>query len=201
MLAVARELAAAQSLPQLSFDEADASAADLPSDCDLLFSRFGVMFFSRPAVALGHLRGALRPGGRFVFVCWRAPRDNPWAMAALVAARAAMGVTPAPSDPNAPGPFAFADDSRLASLLDEAGFEAIDLRRLDAPVRMGASPRGAAESALRVGPVSRLVRELGSEHVPLILDAVERAFNPLAATDGSVYLAGSSWIVRAANPG
>jgi hypothetical protein len=110
-------------------------------------------------------------------------------------------VTPAPSDPHAPGPFAFADESRLAALLGEAGFDAIDLRRLDAPVRMGASPRGAAESALRVGPVSRFLGEVGAEHAPLILDAVERAFVPLAAADGSVSLAGSAWIVHAVNPG
>jgi SAM-dependent methyltransferase len=201
MLAVARARAAEANLPQLAFAEADASAADLPAGCDLLFSRFGVMFFDEPAAALARLRRALRAGGRCVFVCWRAPRDNPWAMAPLAAARAALGVTPPPADPHAPGPFAFADDPRLKGLLAEAGFSAIELHRFDAPVSLGASPRLAAEAALKVGPVMRFVREVGDAHAPAITEAIERALAPLAGTDGQVRLAGSTWIVSASNPG
>ena len=200
MLAVARARAAEAKLPQLAFAEADASAADLPADCDLLFSRFGVMFFDEPAAALARLRRALRTGGRCVFVCWRAPRDNPWAMAPLAAARAALGVTQPPADPHAPGPFAFADDVRLRGLLDAAGFDAIELRRFDAPVSLGASPRRAAEGALKVGPVMRFLREVGDSHAPAITDAIERALAPLAGADGQVRLAGSTWIVSARNP-
>ncbi|HRI19108.1 MAG TPA: methyltransferase domain-containing protein, partial [Burkholderiaceae bacterium] len=55
MLEVARARAAAAQLPQLAFVEADASAAELPAGRDLLFSRFGVMFFARPGPALAHL--------------------------------------------------------------------------------------------------------------------------------------------------
>lgn len=201
MLAVARERAGSAGLAQIAFTEADAAAADLGSDGDLLFSRFGIMFFDRPGAALAHLRRALRGGGRCVFVCWRAPRDNPWAMAPLSAARAALGITAAPADPLAPGPFAFADDARLRGLLAEAGFDALELRRFDAPVTMGATPRGAAESSLKVGPVLRLLREVGDAHAPAITDAIERALAPLAAPDGAVRLAGSSWIVSARNPG
>ena len=47
-------------------------------------------------------------------------------MTPLSAARAAMGVTPAPADPDAPGPFAFADEERLRAILSRAGFGAID---------------------------------------------------------------------------
>jgi SAM-dependent methyltransferase len=184
----------------ITFREGDASEAALPTDIDLLFSRFGVMFFSEPSPAFSHMRKSLRVGGRCVFVCWRAPRDNPWAMAPLAAARAAMSVTPAPADPNAPGPFAFADGERLRSILSGAGFGAIDVQRFDTMVFLGATPRSAAESALQIGPVSRLVREVGAEHVPVILDAVERALVPLAAPDGHVSLNGSTWIVSARNP-
>jgi hypothetical protein len=44
------------------------------------------------------------------------------------------------------------------------------------------------------------VREVGAEHLPVILDAVERALAPLAAPDGQVSLNGSTWIVSATNP-
>jgi SAM-dependent methyltransferase len=112
MLAVARSRGALANGAHLAFREGDASEAALPAGTDLLFSRFGVMFFSQPSPAFSHMRKSLRAGGRCVFVCWRTPRDNPWAMTPLSAARAALGVTPAPADPNAPGPFAFADEER-----------------------------------------------------------------------------------------
>jgi len=146
------------------------------------------------------MRRSLRSGGRCVFVCWRAPRDNPWAMTPVAAARAALGITAAPADPNAPGPFAFADEDRVRGILTSAGFAAIELRRFDAPVTLGATPRDAAEALTRTGPVSRLVREVGDTHQPTVVDAIERALAPHAAPDGRVCVQGSTWIVTAENP-
>nr|MDQ6924504.1 class I SAM-dependent methyltransferase [Pseudomonadota bacterium] len=200
MLAVARSRGALANCAHLTFSDGDASEAALPANTDLLFSRFGVMFFSQPTPAFSHMRKSLRAGGRCVFVCWRAPRDNPWAMTPLSAARTAMNITPAPADPNAPGPFAFADQVRLRAILSGARFGDIDVQRFDAAISLGATPRSAAEKLVQVGPVARLVREVGAEHLPVILDAVECALVPLAAPDGRVSLNGSTWIVSATNP-
>jgi len=200
MLDVARSRARSAGWAHLSFREDDASEAELPTNSDLLFSRFGVMFFSQPSKAFGHLRKSLRTGGRCVFVCWRTPRDNPWAMAPLSAARAAMGVTAPRADPYAPGPFAFADEERLSGILSDAGFTAIHVQRCDVPLALGATPRDAAHAALQIGPAARFAREMGAEHLPTILDAVERALAPAATANGHVSLNGSAWIVSAANP-
>ena len=200
MLEVARARAVPAGSAALEFRQADASEAPLPERNDLLFSRFGVMFFDQATPALRHLRGSMRPGGRFVFVCWRAPRDNDWAMAPLAAARRATGLTPAPADPNAPGPFAFADEQRLRGILADAGFERIEVQRFDAPVILGPSPRSAAENALRIGPTSRFARDLGVDARSAITDAIEIALAASAAADGRVRLNGSTWIVAALNP-
>ena len=204
MLAVARDqLASVESslaLAPVDYLEADAAVARLPLAADLLFSRFGVMFFDQPGAALAHLHGALRPGGRFVFVCWRTPRDNPWAMVPLMAVRQALGVHPPPADPHLPGPFAFADDDRLRGLLAGAGFGQLDLQRFDAPVLLGTSVREAAENLVRVGPVGRLARDAGAARLPAILDAIARAVTPHAGPDGAVRLNGSTWIVSAVRP-
>jgi SAM-dependent methyltransferase len=199
MLAVAQGLAAAAPQLPLRFVEADAATADLPPGQDLLYSRFGLMFFDQPAAALRHLRSRLRDGGRCAFVCWRAPRDNAWAMAPLVAARKALGITPPPADPNAPGPFAFADEQRLHGLLSEAGFGAIDIRRVDVLLRLGSDAQDAADRSLRIGPVSRLAREVGVAQEPLMRQAMTQALAALAAADGSVHLGGSTWVVTAQN--
>lgn len=201
MLAVAQSLVGAHPELNFGFAEADAASAPLPTAYDLLHSRFGLMFFAEPVVALRHLRGSLKVGGRCAFVCWRAPRDNSWAMAPLVAARKALGIQPAPADPNMPGPFAFADEQRLHALLQQAGFDAIELRRFDAPIAMGASAAEAAERSLHVGPASWLAREAGPAQQPRIIDAIERALAGHLAADGSVQLSGSTWLVTAVNRG
>ncbi|MET0173376.1 MAG: class I SAM-dependent methyltransferase, partial [Agrobacterium vaccinii] len=61
------------------FQVADASKAELPDGkFDILFSRFGVMFFNDPTEAFAHMRRALKPGGRVAFVCWRGVAENDW---------------------------------------------------------------------------------------------------------------------------
>jgi len=197
MLDVARAAAPASGSAPLEFIAADAATAALPKGQDLLFSRFGLMFFDDPAAALRHLRGTLRAGGRCAFVCWRTPRDNPWAMLPLMAARQALGIVQPPADPLAPGPFAFADDARLRGLLAEAGFSDIDIQRCDAAVALGGTLRTAAAHIVKVGPVSRLAREVGPDLAPRIAEAIEQALATRVAADGSVSLGGSTWVVTA----
>ena len=201
MLGVARTRAAAEQLVHLSFEHADAADAELPLGNDMLFSRFGVMFFGHPVAAFRQMRKSLRPNGRSVFVGWRTPRDNPWAMTPLIAARNVLNITPEPADPFAPGPFAFASEERLRGMLADAGFDGIDVQRFDAEVLLGFSPRAAAEGAARIGPVARLLREVGSIHTATVLDAVEISFASSAKADGRIMMNGSTWIVSARNPG
>lgn len=195
MLALAKQRAAG--LNQLEFREADASSADLPRDQDLLFSRFGVMFFAAPVPAFAHLRTALKASGRLAFVCWRAAQDNPWATVPLLAARNVVANPAPPPDPLAPGPFAFADDARLRAILMEARFLDVKIEPFESPVYLGSSPRSAAEGTARMGPLSRYIREVGEQHLGRIVDAVETALRPRVASDGSVSLTGRTWIVTA----
>ena len=149
MLAVARSRGALANCAHLAFRRAmlpRPGFRQTPICCSrALASCFSANLPKPSATCASHLR----TGGRCVFVCWRAPRDNAWAMAPLSAARAAMGVTPPPADPDAPGPFAFADDERVRAILSDAGFGAIDVQRFDAAICLGATPRSAAESAVQ----------------------------------------------------
>ena len=108
----------APNLP-VTFKRLDAQTDDLGHSLfDAAFSRFGVMFFSEPATAFANIRTSLKPGGRLVFVCWRALSENPWMEVPLQAALPFLQPVEAP-DPTAPGPFAFADASSRAHLADE----------------------------------------------------------------------------------
>ena len=114
MLGLARRRAEGRT--NASFTLADASVQPFKPEFDLLFSRFGVMFFDDPIAAFANLHSGLKPGGRLAFVCWRTAPENLWAAAPLMAARALLPEQP-PPDPLAPGPFAFANAQRIRDVL------------------------------------------------------------------------------------
>jgi len=95
MLALARQRVAAAGAGNvdLVLDDAQTFAFDAGSR-DLVFSRFGVMFFADPPAAFANLRRALVPGGRLVFVCWADLADNPWFKVPRDAAIARLGPVP-----------------------------------------------------------------------------------------------------------
>ncbi len=70
---------------------------------DVVFSRFGIMFFADPVAAFKNLQGALRPTGRLAILCWQPLARNPW-VAGPMQALAAVLPMPAPPPPGAPGP-------------------------------------------------------------------------------------------------
>jgi SAM-dependent methyltransferase len=202
MLARARERAAAAGALQLRFVEADAQTAALePAAFDLVFSRFGVMFFADPAAAFANLRRALRPGGRVAFVCWQKLQDNPWVLVPLGAIAKHVPLPPPPA-PGAPGPFAFADAERVRGFLEAAGFRDVAFDDLREPLRLGGgSIEGAVEFLLEVGPAATALREAdaGPELRARVGAAVREALEPFVRPSG-LELGSAAWIVRARNP-
>src|SRR5690348_15415252 len=49
-----------------------------PNTFDLVFSRFGVMFFSDPQAAFANVRRAMKPGGRVALAVFRAASEGLW---------------------------------------------------------------------------------------------------------------------------
>ncbi|HEX2812088.1 MAG TPA: class I SAM-dependent methyltransferase [Sphingopyxis sp.] len=189
----------------LAFELADAGTAALPGQAfDLLFSRFGVMFFDDPAAAFAHMRGALKPGGRLAFVCWRGGAENDWVRLPM-AAVADLIPLPPPPDPEAPGPFSFGDSGRVARILTDAGFVDVSIAPFDHPVPFGhgetreAAVDNAVDMAFQVGPLARLLAQQPDEIRARAAAAVRRAFAAKPG-DRSVMIDGAAWIVTARNP-
>ena len=196
MLAVAEQRRADKGFPHVRFTAADAATDYLPLGRDVIFSRFGVMFFDDPPPALAHIRKALKSGGRMAFCCWRTPKENPWAVVPLAAARQALGVEAPPADPYAPGPFAFADELRLRDMLEGAGFKDVVIQPYDHSVRLGANAADAAEGSIRFGPASRFIREMGEAAVAKVLPAMTESLKPFEK-GGECAPPGATWIVTA----
>lgn len=187
----------------VEFRCADAATAPLPDGrFDLLFSRFGVMFFDDPVAAFTHMRRALKPGGRLAFVCWRGAQENDWVRVPMAAIRDI--VETAPADPAAPGPFAFGDRQRLADLLAAAGFAAIDIAPFDTTMSYGrgATRQEAVDDALdmafQVGPLSRALADQPDDIRERAAVAVRAAFAKRPG-ETSVLIDGAAWVVTARN--
>jgi SAM-dependent methyltransferase len=193
MLAVAkRRLAAAGAKAEVLHADAQTHAFESQS-FDAAFSRFGVMFFADPAAAFINIKRALKPGGRLVFVCWRAFQENPW-MGLPMAAAAPFLPPAAPPDPLAPGPFAFADAERVRGALSKAGFADITVNPHDQKIGSG-DLETTLGLALRVGPLGTALRE-HPEVKDKAIDAIRVALKP-HETPAGLLLPSATWIVTA----
>lgn len=166
-----------------------------PASYDLVFSRFGVMFFGDPVAAFGNFRRALKPSGRVVFLCWRTPKENPWGLVPVRAAAPFLPPLPRPG-PEDPGQYSFGDPARVERIVKAAGFGAISLEPLDRPIWMGASVADVVANATRFGPLARAFAEATPEAADKARAALASALEPHASVDG-VVLPGACWLVTA----
>lgn len=192
VLAFARRAAATNE--RVQFIHADAQTYPFePGTFDAAFSRFGVMFFADPVAAFTNIRRGLRPNGRLAFVCWRSLEENPLDIVPLQAASAYLPPQPV-HDPQAPGPFAFADPARVRGVLESAGFNDIAIGARDELVGSGSLEAMLAVCS-RLGALGKILRE-NPELRAAALPALRSA---LAAHDGpdGVRLNAAIWLVTA----
>jgi SAM-dependent methyltransferase len=175
----------------------DASTHSFSGEADLLFSRFGVMFFADPTAAFANLRRGMRPGGRLLCAVWRTLPENSWFTVPLKAALPLLPPQPQ-ADPFAPGPFAFADFERVRGLLSAAGWRDISAQPRDVPMLVGGPGQldKATDFAMRLGALARILSETDPAVHPAVRQAVQTA---LAGHEGpgGVMLGGSIWLVSA----
>jgi SAM-dependent methyltransferase len=186
-----------QQLGNATFAVSD--AAVYPFDAatfDLVFSRFGVMFFAEPVKAFENLRRALKPTGRLVFVCWRKPDENPWGAVPMRAAAPHLPPMERPG-PEDPGQYAFADPARVERILKAAGFGVPAFRKLDEMNFMGKDVADVLDNLARFGPLARLFGEAAPEQVAKARQAIAEALAPHAKPEG-ISLPGACWLVSAA---
>ena len=149
MLDVARERAAAAALPQVALMCADAQTHMFePARHDVVLSRFGSMFFDDPVAAFSNIARSLRPGGRMCLATWQPLGDNDWL---TVPGAALLRYGSLPEAGEGPGMFAQSEPAVISDVLGSAGFAAVEVRALRVPLRLGDSPRDAADHLANTG--------------------------------------------------
>jgi SAM-dependent methyltransferase len=121
MVEVARRRSSELGLRNVEHRVLDAERIDLPDDSvDGVVCRFGFMLMPDVAAACSETRRVLRGGGRLALAVWRGAEVNPWIS---IVGRMLVERSHAPRpEPGAPGIFALANEDRLRSLLESAGF-------------------------------------------------------------------------------
>ena len=180
------------------FVAADATQLATDQPFDRIVSRFGVMFFGDPVAAFRHLRSLLRAGGRLTFACWRSFEDNPWG---LVPKQAVLRALPEAKDetfdPTGPGPFAFAERTRVEDVLKTAGFATIRIEPFDSPVLFSTgSLEEAVEFAVVAGPSARLLAGADPDAIARVRAELGATLAPYRGPAG-IALSGGSWLVTA----
>ena len=194
MLADARARCERAGLGHLRFLQADAQTHAFEAGrFDLLFSRFGVMFFEDPAAAFANLRTALVDDGRLCFVCWQEIGRNPWMVAPAMSAAKHVEMPERPPE-NAPGPFAFADAARVEGILEAAGFSTVSHRALEGEMAVGEG-RSLEEIVgfmLQLGPAGAAMREAGEDATAQVLATATEDLRPFYR-EGAIRMPYAAW--------
>mgnify|MGYP005814125013 CR=1 FL=1 len=197
---VARARDEANGVANVSFACADVQVADLGGPYDYAFSRMGLMFFANPVQALRNIRTSLAPGGRLCAVVWRRKLDNEWVRRAELVVDGYLEHPEESDEPTCgPGPFSMADADTLTEQLRIAGFEEIELRRSDLPLKIGDDLDHAVAFNMALGPAGEVLRLWGDrveEIRPRIAAELREALAEFASPEG-VYAPASTWIVTA----
>ncbi len=133
----------------IRFEIANMATAAPPKELyDRMVSRFGVMFFDDPPAAFSNLARWLARSGRIAFAVWGPLAENPWMTTIRQSVAEVIGL-PAP-EPDAPGPFRYAEASKLLDMLSRAGFDELNVSdwRGVLPIGGGLAAPEAANFAL-----------------------------------------------------
>jgi len=101
---------------------------------DAAVCRLGLMFFPDGVGALRGINRLLTVGGRFAAVVFSTADKNEFFSVPISIARRHAHLTP--PAPEQPGPFNLGPDGRLEGVLQKAGFRAVEVRRVSAPLQM-----------------------------------------------------------------
>lgn len=196
MLDVARNLATAEGLANIRFEQADAQIHPFEQHgFDVVISRTGSMFFGDPVAAFANIGRALRPGGRLVLMTWRSPERNEW-IQEIGQALAAAHPMPSPPTEGA-GPFSLSRPEHVSQILSVAGFKDIAFEARAEPMYFGADPTDAVEFILGLlGWMLPHLTEAERTHVRAALTRSAQTHD----TDLGVAYGSATWIVTARRP-
>jgi SAM-dependent methyltransferase len=174
LLQIAMQRARARDLTNFTTQVADAHSLPFPDNSfDLATSRFGVMFFRDPDVALRELHRVLRPGARACFLAWGSFDQPYWQSMMGVVHRHVGGPLLVPGGAD---PFRFSEAGSLSTVLRGAGFADLEEETKTLPWTWPGSVEEVWEQAQAVAvPFRPMLDRVPAEQWPKIHAEVHQA--------------------------
>ncbi|MGO1052022.1 class I SAM-dependent methyltransferase [Crossiella sp. CA198] len=193
MLALARELAGRENLPNAVFGQLDAQVHPFAEHAfDRVVSRHGAMFFGDAPAAFANLARALRPGGLLTLLSWQPMPRNEWMRTFRTAF--ANGVEPTTPPPTAGG---LTDPDLTRDLLSTAGFTDIAVDPVSEQMWFGRDVPDALEFITE--QFGWIMREQDADTQARIVETVRADLAAHLAEDGVRY-GSAAYLVRARRP-
>jgi SAM-dependent methyltransferase len=135
ILSYAEERARRAGLANVAVHEVDGEALDVEAGTfDAVISRVGLIYFPEQEKALAGMIAALRPGGRVGAIVYAPAAQNAFfsVPVGIIRRRAELP----PPLPGQPGPFSLGADGALAGLFERVGLVDVEVRSVEAPLRV-----------------------------------------------------------------
>ncbi len=185
ILEYAAASARAEGLTNLATQVADGEDIGVePGQFDAVISRLGLMFLPDRARALGGMRRALRSGGRVAAIVYTTPEHNGFFSRPITLVR--ERTRQPPPSPGQPGPFSLGAPGVLESELLAAGFTAVTVDTVDAPVLLPSAKDFTRFARESFGALHQMMSDLDETAREGLWAEVESAVSVWEGTHGFV---------------
>jgi len=175
--------ARAAGLANVAVRAMDAEALDVePGSFDAAICRLGLMYLPDLQAALAAVRRALRPGGRLAAIVFSSTDRNGFfsVPVGIIRRRAGLGAPPA----GQPGPFSLGAPGVLEQALTAAELREVEVRTLQAPLRLAAAADCLALEQESFGALHQMLAGLEEPARAAAWDEVGEALREFEGRDG-----------------
>ncbi|MCA8943371.1 MAG: methyltransferase domain-containing protein [Planctomycetes bacterium] len=182
---------ALESAKQAGFDNVEIReldgerVAELPADSfDVVISRVGLIYFPNQLAAVRGMHSVLKPGGRLSVMSYSTADKNGFFSlpVSIIRDRAKLP----PPQPGQPGPFSLGDPAVLEKLLVDAGFRDVEVRTVEAPVRVESAAECVRFERESFGALHQMLSSLGEAERDEVWRDIEEALQQFEGSGGFV---------------
>ncbi len=176
MVNIAQGEAQRVGLTNIKFRQCAADSLPFENDCfDVVVCRLGAMFFPDPLAAVHEMLRVAKPSGVIALAVWGRSELNPFFSLSNEALERQLPAG-APTDPDAPGAFRFAEPGKLARILQQAGAIEVRERPLEFQIVAPFTPKEFWEMRSETsGTLREKLATLSQQQRELIAHEVEEA--------------------------
>ena len=161
---------------------------------NLVYSRFGVMFFNNPKIAFTNIKKSMGVQGKLIFLSWNNIENNPWM---YYPSQAAFSVLPQPEKQkgNSRGAFSLAEKAVIVEVLTNSGFNNVHSRKYDININLGKLDQ-AVHFATQLGPAATPYAEATDFKKNSAKEAIKNELSKFENNE-NITLPGSCWLTIA----